>query len=470
MASKPLAREIVAYTDVELDQYLNENGRIVAVQDPKNLPESFIQRLRDRVHNASRSRPVDLDLVSARLQQAAPRNEVESLYSLSEDATRLLGLVDLSQTPSSQSSDPEEELCERVRYERVYHDELVRNGGRPWYPIHLLEEVSKNPREYSELLRAWQPMPEALPYSFAVFEMQFGRWVRFGEWQRKKRAEFEGRMSEYTAWAKKLLAKDSVPRSFEFHEDPTRQDKLTTWIEYLTHEVYFYKFRYAWHERRQKWYSKQWQKVVDSGLLRPHETFEFIMGLDSSFQRSNEKGQARKAVESAQSALSSAQQAISDSSQPSASALQTLSAAQSRLDSARESFDVIKKRNDSVYDFFIKTSKYRETKSKAERHVMLLQWIREQVPLVEAELQQLDTTDGASDVGLGVRDDGPAEAGEGHQTVKQRKSGEEKQLFLSAGGTAAETRAQKRSRDNHAQDDTPPPKRSRHHVHPKTSD
>jgi len=40
--------------------------------------------------------------------------------------------------------------------ERVYYDELVKNGGWPWYSIHFLEEVFKNPKEYDELLYYWQ--------------------------------------------------------------------------------------------------------------------------------------------------------------------------------------------------------------------------------------------------------------------------------------------------------------------------
>lgn len=46
-----LASQVAAFTDAELDQYLEAsrlpNGdRMVEVEDPDNLPESFIQRLR----------------------------------------------------------------------------------------------------------------------------------------------------------------------------------------------------------------------------------------------------------------------------------------------------------------------------------------------------------------------------------------------------------------------------------------
>jgi hypothetical protein len=46
-----LARDIAAFSDAQLDQDLTEHrleggAAAVHVQDPENLPESFIQRLR----------------------------------------------------------------------------------------------------------------------------------------------------------------------------------------------------------------------------------------------------------------------------------------------------------------------------------------------------------------------------------------------------------------------------------------
>lgn len=46
-----LAREVIAYSDAELDQFLEEHAldggaMVVEVEDPENLPETFIQRLR----------------------------------------------------------------------------------------------------------------------------------------------------------------------------------------------------------------------------------------------------------------------------------------------------------------------------------------------------------------------------------------------------------------------------------------
>ena len=51
MAPSVLARDIAAYSDAELDRYLEESrieggAMVVNVKDPENIPESFIRRLR----------------------------------------------------------------------------------------------------------------------------------------------------------------------------------------------------------------------------------------------------------------------------------------------------------------------------------------------------------------------------------------------------------------------------------------
>lgn len=46
VAARPLARQLTALSDAELDQYLEQHNRVISVQDPGQLPESFIERLR----------------------------------------------------------------------------------------------------------------------------------------------------------------------------------------------------------------------------------------------------------------------------------------------------------------------------------------------------------------------------------------------------------------------------------------
>jgi chromosome segregation ATPase len=156
----------------------------------------------------------------------------------------------------------------------------------------------------------------------------------------------------------------------------------------MAYEYNFYKNRYAWHERRRDWYNQQWQKVVDSGLLRPHETYKFIQNPESDFQHEREEQAASRALELAEAAVASAQQAISDPLRRSVSASRRIATAKAKLESARQSFDVVKKRNDLISYFSQSTQNYQEARRYAERWMRLLQWIRQQIPVIEAELEQ----------------------------------------------------------------------------------
>ena len=125
-----------------------------------------------------------------------------------------------------------------------------------------------------------------------MFRGQFQRWENFCEWRaaRRERFFFRGSISEYTEWNKESLAEDSFTPSFQLDEDPERQDRRTTWIEYLTYE----------HIMGRKWkaysyspsrggglYRRWWGKPRASGLLKPHETEEVVLALhlDQAYYR-----------------------------------------------------------------------------------------------------------------------------------------------------------------------------------------
>ncbi|EFY86019.1 hypothetical protein MAC_07903 [Metarhizium acridum CQMa 102] len=441
-APKLFALEIAEYGDEELDRYLEENGR-------------------DRVHSADdRSRSVDLDEVSARLLQASaqrqsspkkhtPIEQRARRYGVSIEAFELLfAHQSSSQDPSTPTSseEPEDPYLQDLRYEREDYDELVKDGGRPWYPIHRLEEISRNPKGHRELLRYWQGAIGGNPDEWIVFGAQVLRWRNFREWQVNVRKHSKGPIAEHTEWARRFLLKRhsyTAPPEFAFEEDPKRQDQLTTWIEYLAYESNFSAKRFEWHRRRARWYDDQWKKLVDSGVLRPHETEEFICSPDPAFQRTSERIQAEKAVESARQAIPLAEQAVSKSSCPSPLVRQRLEAAQSKLDSAVQSLESIRRRNQSISEFLGNTRSYRHAKHNAERHAILLQWVKEQVSLIEVELEQdkvaesnSETRSGESQGTKRVRAD---EDTEGRGNKRQKHHDEERKVPRTRGQTLKRT-------------------------------
>ena len=337
--------------------------------------------------------------------------------------------------------------------ERASYEDLVENGGRPWYPLHLLEEISENPSDHRELLRYAQTVPCGNPNSWKVFTLQLNRWILFQRWQANRRKQYGSNIAEHTQWTRRFLLnrhKYTAPVEFEFDEDPMRQDQLTTWIEYLTYEYTIYT-RYNPYKRRHKWYDRQWKKVVDSGVLRsPQESRDVV--LDSLLEYRAEEIAAHNAVESAKSAVSSAQQAMRHPSQLTPAAQSRLEALQSRLESATQTLACIKRRHGVFKEFLNVTDRYRMSTAEGEHHATLLQWIRDQIPLIQLEMEQAEQ---AKVAGGG---DGDARRGKSPST-RERDGSRTKGAV-----TSPEGRTLKRKRDEAPAPAELPPKRPRRSV------
>ncbi|ORY64283.1 uncharacterized protein BCR38DRAFT_515302 [Pseudomassariella vexata] len=186
--------------------------------------------------------------------------------------------------------------------------------------------------------------------------------------QRANRGLDGGEFAEYVEEAKLRLTRNGFTRSFELDEEPQRQDKLTTWIEYLDFEYAWYE----WHARsvklEQQVYDDAWEKLVDEGVLRPHETD--VSKIDLASQRLNERLEAQKAVESAKLAATSvyawAQSARQDRSSEQEDA-------GGRIHAAKERLDLIRRRNELIGEVVEKqrglTSEPRELNEAQESNV-----------------------------------------------------------------------------------------------------
>lgn len=330
-------------------------------------------------------------------------------------------------TPSPLST--EEQFRRDQEREKRFCEKLVKDGARPWYDVHRIDEISKNPRKHDEILRYWQgSYAKEDPDHWFVFGGQWQRWKQFREWQGQTRQQ--GRISQCTDRCKELV-KNTSTSSFELNQDPERQDKLATWIEYLSYECTIYD-QHARYKHSEPRYIKALKKLQDSRILRPHETVEFISSIEYRWQEENEGKQAAQAMESAEKALLSAQKATA---KPWSAARQQLAVAQSELVSAKRRLDSFERRSELIEQFIVDTAKYRKAKREAERQTMLLQWVREQIPLIEVELNQSDRVDAARD-----------------------KIGRDR---LTEKSTTSQRESRKRRRDV-SPDDRAPMKRSRH--------
>ncbi|KAK3940771.1 hypothetical protein QBC46DRAFT_449292 [Diplogelasinospora grovesii] len=459
------ARYVIALSDAELDQYLEEhrgaNGETTIdgrgwETVPKDEQDRFIQRLRDRMQNErdAQSRPVDLDQVSARLL---------GLSALPPTRTR----PELSHDERSSTGDPPGPDHWREE-ERVSHNALVSDGGRPWYPISLLDEVSEDPAKYSDMLfiwRKWNP-------KWMVFGQQLRRWKDFRTWQRDNRgildlegefaaevdrrkrfyaetgyhetvshledkAELEkefdswqverkararrfreaqghGRYHDYVEAVRRRLSRHNFTRTFQLEEDPKCQDRLTTWIEYLNYEYWWYDSYVPAAKRLQQRYDAAWKELVDSKVLRPSETEEVISG---------ERDAAERTVRSAMSAIERAKNDTQQSSLTPEQRSKRLTEAQSGLDAAKKCLESVKERNKHIFSFSNVARDYGNAKERVDHHEILLRWILEQIPLIELELNESKRIQGGSDESKEI-ENGPEESRGTHGGSDESKESE----------------------------------------------
>ncbi|KAF2257131.1 hypothetical protein BU26DRAFT_546274 [Trematosphaeria pertusa] len=448
-APKLFARDIAAYSDTELDRYLAENGRIVEVEDPENFPDDFIQRLRDRTRRMSEtaeSHPIDLDQVAALLQDVSADRERSRRSPSSatteppltegeqyvEDLRRQTGyykmLVDDGGRPSHPLSRLEDIVKDPGEYreilsfwqEKAQHTiELLPGEWKVfetqlwrWKDFQSLQRFARGQRGYDYWRSLWDEerkmrsfespgrsdpgiSEERWEHHWQLYQ-KYDNYVRLGTsympWQRfiRRKGQTIGQQGfpEYTEALKERLERHGFTRLFQLDEDAARQDKITTWIEYLGYEYWWYDYYIGITRSHQKRHDNAWKKLVDSEVLRPGETEEVVCNIDTTFQDAGEKEIAKKAMQSAKLAVSSAETTIAKGqSKLSPQTLQQrLLAARSKLETTQAKYESLKRRSDCITEFIQRTEDYRITKKNAKHHDVLLRWMLQQIPLIEAEL------------------------------------------------------------------------------------
>lgn len=462
------------------------------------------------------SRPVDLDQVAARLLET----------SADDTSTQPASRPSNYDRPRTRSPEPPTVL------ETQCYEDLVSDGGRPAYPISLMEQVSKNPEDYCQLLRPWQKNdPDVGAPDWMVIRRQWARWQEFRKWQHdnrgidddpgfpafveasnrcytrqgttwqatwpgrteqqhtealRRRWESEQRLrergrknlgedchdggfSEHVEAVKHDLAEHGFTQTFQLDKDPKRQDKLTTWIEYLSYE-------YAWYDqytrrsnRLKPKYEKAWTSLVNSGVLKPSETEEYLRRIELSFRLSREEDAAEKAVQSARSALRAVSESAQNEPQSSTSTqsvrLQRTENASSQLNAAEEALGAIRRRIELISDFNAGASAYKDAQWNMKRQMLRLQWILDEVPRIEDELNEYKAAEGSSNAErgtkrqLGRNEDGKVVTGRTHTKRKQNDQGLHSDER--AGSTRQAKGKSKRSTGNDTVDDKQRSKRIR---------
>ena len=327
------------------------------------------------------------------------------------------GLPRCFASPAESVESVKTELCSQLDEIKDSYRDLVKDGGRPFFPFHLIDEIGQDPLAHWDMLRPWlfcapgfMPSPSSEP-RWNVFSQQRKSWTYFRNWQEYNRQEgpprpvakcwqnmsfvpvfnlfvqdFRSAYPTYTEAAEKLLAQYEFTRPFQFLQDAAKQDQLTTWIEYLCYE---FSVEY-WYDdvikRGRPVYNKAWKTLVDSGVLEPFETEEIICGTAMSLVcRQREWDEGLQNLRSAEAAL--------EELLPDAEIRAQMVAVRG---AARESFESFTARYEALHQFFRETNTYRGHIERAVMHHFRLKWLLDQVPLIEAELNGSSETDTSS--------------------------------------------------------------------------
>ncbi|EEU47093.1 uncharacterized protein NECHADRAFT_78164 [Fusarium vanettenii 77-13-4] len=352
--------ELIAMSDEQLCQFMKEhrdaNGDYSLPVDgwdklSKDERERLASRLKAKervlsLDNEPSSRPLDLDALDARLRQAPPDNPPTEV----QDESQVAGF-------SRHASPGANHRAHSKEVETIYYRQLLDDGGRPLYPIELIDEVLEKPEEYRELIQPLQNYP-GNNQPFNIFLEQNARWKDFRKWQKDNRGledendtyeafvketsfweeqsnldwaqmRFEAEMkrnplhlesqwryemkarnrqrlrcrerdcngpADYFEAVKRRLASHDITRPFQLKEDPKQQDQLTTWTEYLGYEYWCLDGHAEDMERLAPKHDEAWKKLVDAKIVGPHESIDDIRSVGGSLRRDNDAQQAHTEV------------------------------------------------------------------------------------------------------------------------------------------------------------------------------
>ncbi|KAH6620870.1 hypothetical protein B0J18DRAFT_430913 [Chaetomium sp. MPI-SDFR-AT-0129] len=404
------ASDLVALSDAALGRYLEEHrldGGVairIDVEDPENLPGSFIEKLRDKARDltdAARAGAVNLDEVNSRLLNIVRSDTPVSGHDPAQSG---------SPKPSTRSPTPENDMVER--YERECYEDLVRDGGRPMYPIELVNQLAEDPAAYPDLVRPWPLLPRMRSM---IFEAQWHHWKFFRSWQEHTRQQSP--LSEITSgpitqhWeankvysvfvtqflSKNLMYSDAAAnllkehyfsrRGIQFLQDRTQQDKVTEWIEYLAFEC----AKHNWYgyqiQRCQKRIDACWETLASSGLLRPYETREYVCDKSSTPVYQAEVDRIQRELDLAEFEFEEAQTGANTDQE-------TMATATQKLDEAKREMEVFQQRKELTIPYNTQVHNRRKLEEEQEKQGRLLEWVRDQVPLVEAEVRTTLASEG----------------------------------------------------------------------------
>ena len=137
-----------------------------------------------------------------------------------------------------------------MKTEKESHEALIRNNGRPCYPIELGFDIFNNPGQYKDILEYWQKGQDELNKRL-IFSAQWFEWKEFRSRQRGNRQHYVPRnlFFKFQEVLQERRRKHGLDGDLHLCEEVADQSKLEDWMEYQNYELRKYE---AMEERLKK--------------------------------------------------------------------------------------------------------------------------------------------------------------------------------------------------------------------------
>ncbi|KAL9011221.1 MAG: hypothetical protein Q9173_003916 [Seirophora scorigena] len=162
------------------------------------------------------------------------------------------------------------------RLEKEAHDALVKDNGRPCYPIELGFDIFDNPGQYKEILEYWQYGKSS---DRRVFLRQLRDWELVRRNQRDVRRWYirRNRFHEYRVSVLERRRKHKLDGDPQLYKNMAEQSKVDDWMEYQHYVLWEYEELEKDFEKYQRRLAFRRKALAELG----YSAFEEIEGLES---------------------------------------------------------------------------------------------------------------------------------------------------------------------------------------------
>lgn len=274
---------------------------------------------------------------------------------------------------------PEPPTPDEFRLQRQHYRRLIQDGGYPWISKERLHCAIRDPIKYRNNLHFWNGWSDQKTKPWQVYSGQLARWRCFRCWQRKMRYDINT-FSIYRDLLQSNLTRHllSDVSWLTLSLDPSEQDQVTTWYEYLAFELRFLDRNIWWKEAWQEFNASEgidisWKSVSPKLRMR---TMTSDIQKESILDRVSQVQAPEPTLQDDSAKMDPANKDIVD--------MQDMTPEEVE-DQDKENLGMEQRRIERATRFFHHSPEFAYARHEAEHQMQLVSWIVEQIPKVRSE-------------------------------------------------------------------------------------